>query len=670
MINFLGRKINKKIFSAVLLGLLVFGGVGASNDIAEASVWNSIMYGNPFAAVAKFHRGYTANYDEDEDINDSFTLSGFDNQGTESEGGGPSVFLVNLSAKFLTWTVSEKLYNEVFFSNAAKEGITQAWEAVRGFINMFYLLILVFLAITTILRINKFNDKKLFFNVLVSAILVNFSMALTLVVIDFSNLVMTYFASAIQHVGVVNDLFNNIGVAKLQLDTSWALTAGVELAEFIINIVTAVMIFFVSISLLIRLVAYWVLIILSPLAFFSIAIPGSNGFKEWSDKLIHYSFYGPIMLFFIWLALFLSSSLKGAFVEYPGSGGLEEFVKFMTSYITVLYLLYYGHDKSKAMASKAGDFAGKIMDKGGQYAVKAGKGAGIVATGGLPLVAKSGGEAVYTGAKANLMENKHLRNIFKDGRKKSQEELNRKAEYKMAGGNKKERMEMEDLTKKEKEMKGKYGDLENIKTLEKIAETGTKSEQSVAYIKLAQAGKLKGDNFKKAMEEGDKNELYKNAILKGVEKKGRHELMKYRLSDDKINSVESQEYIKNNIKGMLKEGEDLDEFVAAQYNGSYRAAVVGGMISSTGSTDDIAKIINESTDMAEYANIHYSGFGKSQLTDKRKDVFSNKLNEKSRTALRGSLAGGSEPIHSASGRQGGGPRANPQGGNFDGVDLG
>ena len=657
------------MFSAVLLGVLVFGGI-----IFDGRQVHAASEGYISQLITSYQQGGLSGLlgaqDEDEyGMTNRVGIHGVGNGEYSAPSTDFDVLLVDWASNFLKWVVSAELYEEVFFSSSAREGVTQAWEAVRGFVNMFYLLILVFLAITTILQINKFNDKKLFFNVIISAILVNFSMAITLVVIDFSNLIMVYFASAIQEINTANSFFDDMGYVKAFGDGKGILRTGVGMAQFIVNIVLAVMLFFVGISLLIRLIAYWVLIILSPLAFFSIAMPGSSGFNEWKDKLLHYSFYGPIMLFFIWLALALSKYLDRAFLEANDINGWDSFVKFLTSYITVLYLLYYGHDKSTSMAKKAGDFAGKIMDKGGQYAVKAGKGAGILATGGLPLVAKSGGEAVYTGAKTNLMDSKVGRMMFSDGRKKAQEDRNRKMEYKMAGGHKKERMEMEDLAKKEKEMKGKYGDLDNVKNLEKIAEIGTEDEKKVAYAKLAQIGKLKGENFEKAMRIGDENELYKNVILKGAEKKSKYELMKYRLAESRINSEESQEYIKNNIKGMLNEGEDLDEFVTAQYEGNYRAAVVGGMISSTGNTDDIAKIINESTEMAEYANTHYSGFGRAQLTDKRKDVFSNKLNEKSRAALRGSLVGGGEVIQGVSSRQGGGPRVNPAGGNFNGPDL-
>ncbi len=628
MSDFFRRKFNRKMLNLLFLILIIFGTLfGGYNVFATKSM-------NPVAnwlGVSK------------EELDDRFLATGqsdvsmspINNYDEEDNNlANPSVWLVKIANDFLIWTVSEKLYNEVFFSDIAKEGITQAWEAVRGFINMFYLLILVFLAITTILRINKFNDKKLFFNVIVSAILVNFSMAITLVVIDFSNLIMMYFASAIQGVDPVNHFFKEAGMSKNYIgdaDANWLLENGSKMIGFIINIIMAVMILFTAISLLIRLIAYWVLIILSPLAFFSIAIPGSNGFKEWSDKLIHYSFYGPIMLFFIWLALALSSYLNQAFTHANEIGGLEGFMKFLTSYIMVLYLLYYGHDKSKTMASKAGDFAGKIMDKGGQYAVKAGKGAatlGVVPA--AQLAAKTPwAKAEFAGMKARMNEGKWTRLATKEGREEAQGEKDFDAKLKYASGDKKQALEMQRAEKTLSGWKEGGKDIENEDVLASKLRSGNVVEQQAAALQLAKLGKLgidsTGNRYTDAKKVVSKNKFLDKAIERsaGGNSKVAQYMHHYNNSTSTTPSTTSTEFVDKKITAAIEaynnnlpttpagvaarvdatNNSSRRNFINSQFGGNKRSAMVAGVLSGLNSNADVAKLINEQKQGATATNV-------------------------------------------------------------------
>jgi hypothetical protein len=535
------------------------------------------------------------------------------------------------------WTVSEKLYNEVFFSDSVREGVTMAWETVRGFINMFYLLILIFLAISTILRINKFDDKKLFFKVIASAILVNFSMAITLVVIDFSNLIMVYFASALQDVNVVNSFFSNMGYIEAFNGGKLAFKIGADIANFIVNIVIAVMLLFTGASLLIRLIAYWVLIILSPLAFFSIALPGSNGFKEWSDKLIWYSFYGPIMLFFIWLALALSYYLGQSFVKYDGNFGIDAFVKFLTSYITVLYLLYYGHDKSKTMASKAGDFAGKIMDKGGQYAVKAGKGAAMLTPLGAGYAGYKYGEShakgVYSGGQALLQRFNLTKGLTKKGAEEKQAKRNRKYEYMAASSDGKNKMQMEDIYKTDAKLKEKY-DMESENTLKHLTENGTGDEKKAAYLRLAQMGKLKGDMYKKALKSGEGNSLYANAINRSAYGKNRVAVMKFNAENysnpDSKAAIDKQVQNYKSLKGVKS------DYTVNTANSSEleRVARIGSF--SKMNISGVADLINEEEEKTVDIAKEFMEYGKlsgEQLSQKDIEILTSKIKDRNARAI-------------------------------------
>jgi len=596
--NFFKTKFNKKIISLGLIGIFSLSFVGL---LPQAVFADQALATKLRANANKQLNGVTSDYNrmvKDFWFGVAHPLKTWGDPmktlaGEQEDSVGPSVWLVQKASDFLMWTVSEELYDEVFFSKEAKAGVTQAWEAVRGFINMFYLLILIFLAITTILQINKFNDKKLFFNVIVSAILVNFSMAITLVVIDFSNLIMVYFASAIHDINLGNFFFDKMGYAKniLVNPDSTLLTIGTNMIGFIINIITAVMLFFVGISLLIRLIAYWVLIILSPLAFFSIAVPGSNGFQEWKDKLINYSFYGPIMLFFIWLSMALSTYLNNAFQQASGIEGTNGFVKFLTSYITVIYLLYYGHDKSKAMAKKAGDTVGMLMDKGGQYAVTAGKGAALAT--GVGAAGYFGGKYLYTGMKARAGEGKYTRLLTKEGRKKSEEEFKRSAEKRFASSGKRESMDFQQASTTIDDWKKSGKDIDNEDFLKDKLVNGNKKEQQAAMVQLATLGKL-GKKMKDkdgversiydiAKQKAGSNKFFNKALDRSAGKNSEAAMLEYYTKEYNSSnpSDESKTFIMRRMKGLIKEynrinpGSAIDEKDAVAVDGFMKSMFAG-----------------------------------------------------------------------------------------------
>lgn len=66
--------------------------------------------------------------------------------------------------------------------------IQYSWEVFRNLINLFFILILVFISISTILQIDAYGQKKLLGKLVIAAVLINFSMFFTKVIIDASNI--------------------------------------------------------------------------------------------------------------------------------------------------------------------------------------------------------------------------------------------------------------------------------------------------------------------------------------------------------------------------------------------------------------------------------------------------------------------------------------------------
>lgn len=404
-------------------------------------------------------------------------------------------FILSNSIKLFSFAINPDLAEKIFFSPESKKTIREGWTLVRDFLNMFYLLILIFLAIATILRVNRFSDKKLFIFVLFSAFLINFSLPITLVVVDASNLAMSFlFNSTCRVWGEQNN--NNscsekiaIGIfskAKFKAIINDEVTKGntvpLLFLETMFLMLAAIFFFFLAIALIIRYLAFWILLVLSPFAIFSFAWPSKSGigaaWGEWSKKLIHYAAFGPVMLFFIFLTNYLLKVLERA--DFTRAG-VEEFIAHLISAGAVLYLLFYGYSLSKSIASGAGDAVTKVLDKGQSLAVNSLK------TMSLYNKATRYGGAAATGLRQRMADIPYVGTFFK-----SKEDRDKSANrVRMAfRGNKeeKEKYEAEEASKKAREDKDKGG--KDKAAYERDLRQGGE-EARVAGLRMAQEGMIK-----------------------------------------------------------------------------------------------------------------------------------------------------------------------------------
>jgi len=91
-----------------------------------------------------------------------------------------------VAAMAFDWTIqwSLSMYDIINSFQAIQYG----WETLRNVINLFFILILVYIAIATILRIEDYGYKKLLSKLVIAAFLINFSMFFTKIIIDASNI--------------------------------------------------------------------------------------------------------------------------------------------------------------------------------------------------------------------------------------------------------------------------------------------------------------------------------------------------------------------------------------------------------------------------------------------------------------------------------------------------
>ena len=211
------------------------------------------------------------------------------------------------------------------YNGFATSGVVDiGWPLVRDVVNMFVVIVLLVIAIKTILGLGKANWEQQLPRLFLAIVAVNFSRTICLLLIDFGQVIMWTFVSAIRDIAAGNfvnlfqmNAFMGFGESWLASQGNNGMNAfmflgGAYATVVLLSMVLAVMLL-LAVIFIYRIVILWVLIIMSPLAFFMGGISdvlGNAGgqYAEWWKKMIGAVTLGPILTFFLWLALAAASS--------------------------------------------------------------------------------------------------------------------------------------------------------------------------------------------------------------------------------------------------------------------------------------------------------------------------------------------------------------------------
>ncbi|MEA2112706.1 MAG: hypothetical protein U9P50_01910 [Patescibacteria group bacterium] len=332
-------------------------------------------------------------------------------------------------------------------TNTAVVGI--GWDIFRDLSNMVFIFILLAISIATILGIQSYGAKNLLKNVIIVALLINFSLFTTKVVIDAANVFTVGFynatikdsgAAATEGVGGTdwNTGITAIFAASLNLNTIFKAESIhpeskdnfgskingmsillVGMLGFILLIVTAFIFFAASILLMKRIIVLMFLMILSPLAFLGMILPATISYsRQWWNTLFKEAFYAPLFMMFINVVakairsdaftenISKAASLEGSGFSNLATGGDTMLILF--NFILIIGLMLASLiSASKIGASGAGGMMsmGKNLNKWGQGKMKAGAGAAVFGVGGR-LARKGIGGVAQGISESNFMQNR------------------------------------------------------------------------------------------------------------------------------------------------------------------------------------------------------------------------------------------------------------------------
>lgn len=164
------------------------------------------------------------------------------------------------------------------------DAVATGWPLIRDLCNMFFIVVLLIIAFSTIIGYKEFDYKRYVPRLLLMAVLINFSKTLIGVLIDFSQVIMLTFVNGFKEAAFGNfaKAFGLSNILSMSYDAMKGVNVNTGMENYADAIGLLISSIFASIMLMVvctiltmmlvymvaRVISLWILLIFAPLAFF------------------------------------------------------------------------------------------------------------------------------------------------------------------------------------------------------------------------------------------------------------------------------------------------------------------------------------------------------------------------------------------------------------------
>lgn len=296
-----------------------------------------------------------------------------------------SLLILQVAGMAVNWVLSPEFIGMSYTNPNTNRVIETGLGVTQSLVNMMLILILIYIALATILRLQEYQAQKLLPTFIIIALLVNFTPVICGLIVDASNILMNFFVGQIDVGRFANELSPKItSLGEIFVPTrDWEITKDIALQKIIlvpfIAILTFIMFVFALIFML-RYIAIWILVILSPIAFIAYILPITRSWwTMWWKQFINWCFIGITAAFFLYLSLFFVTNIQASIPVPTATTAVtsSEFSGVMPYIVGIVFLgmgLIFGLKSSAIGASTVIRFAqskGKVVtDTAKKYAWK------------------------------------------------------------------------------------------------------------------------------------------------------------------------------------------------------------------------------------------------------------------------------------------------------------
>lgn len=266
------------------------------------------------------------------------------------------------------------------------EFVAAGLAITQGIVNGFFILILAFIGLATILRLQAYQLQKTLPALIIMALFVNFSSVLVGLIVDMGNILASFFLSKVGSLGnivqqqgaIVDQIWEFIKAPGFgNVFAQLAQTLAQIITVFIFNFALALVVLGMFLLFVVRVAVLWIIAILAPFAFAAYILPATRSFfSDWWKQLIQWSFIGVPMGFFLYIATLLVPLVHDLctpigttiFPVLPsGCSGLSGIFASLIAPLAIVLILIFGLTTSLSLAPSAAqkviNFAGKKWGK-------------------------------------------------------------------------------------------------------------------------------------------------------------------------------------------------------------------------------------------------------------------------------------------------------------------
>jgi len=237
--------------------------------------------------------------------------------------------------------VSLALNFNLHITESGNSIVRSGWDIMLNLTNLGFVLAIIVIAFATILQFENYAIKKTLWKLIVAALLVNFSLTISSAFIDVANNATEFmmeksgasgtdaplkWASAMagmfqaQQLLVVDKNFDTnraAGLAEGAFSTFMTIFASLIFGA-VFTFIAAITMFTIAVLLFVRYVQLSFLLIFSPIIWLCWIFPATQTYwGMWWKRFLKWTFFAPIMMFFMYLALFTMKGTTKAYISVP-----------------------------------------------------------------------------------------------------------------------------------------------------------------------------------------------------------------------------------------------------------------------------------------------------------------------------------------------------------------
>jgi len=265
--------------------------------------------------------------------------------------------------------------------------VNTIWEMIRDMFNILFIFSLIYIGIKTILDSTETGTKKLLGGLIIAALLINFSLYVTKVIVDISNFTaiqVNSMASSKIEDSFINNFYTSsatdgggsiaAGYMEVLRISSW-FSAPVDTERILVFsmfsmfflIILGFVLAYGGMMLIARFIALIFYMIFSPAMFLGWVLPSFKGIaSKWWHGFLSYAFFAPAYIFMLYIGLYALQQMRQQLAPEGGAGFSEMFSGPFHAGAVQIFLFFaiglgflYASSKVAGIAAKAG--AGTTM---------------------------------------------------------------------------------------------------------------------------------------------------------------------------------------------------------------------------------------------------------------------------------------------------------------------